>query len=218
MHLVNLLFFKINFNKKLDLYSFTYNKEIFFDFTEKNNQQAEKRKQPEKRVKKRTTAGKKGVQNDLSIPLSDVMSACNYKQVSEKKNFILKTFIKDERVFSFKEFGRIDQFIAVYYTGRRSSKIFFGQVIDIDEVDDTGVVQFYKKKENTDDDGTSDKWFQQDDKDRNTVLSPFVYAWDISVEISVKKTKSEGQIVKIVNDFDIFEKAKEDLEAWLAQQ
>ena len=60
--------------------------------------------------------------------------------------------------------------------------------------------------------------FSMDYKDLHKILSPFVYAWDISVEISVKKTKSEGQIVKIVNDFDIFEKAKEDLEAWLALQ
>ena len=63
--------------------------------------------------------------------------------------------------------------------------------------------------------------FSMDYKDLHKILSPFVYAWDISVEISVKKKQKCMEviyIVKIVNDFDIFEKAKEDLEAWLALQ
>ena len=47
-----------------------------------------------------------------------------YKQVSETKIYNLQAFKKDKRVFSFKKFGKMDQCIAVLYTGRRSSKIF----------------------------------------------------------------------------------------------
>ena len=163
---------------------------------------------------RRPVAGRRGTSSQngivLSVLLNDVSSCSSYDQVSEKKNYNLQTFKKDERVFSFKKDGKLDQFVAVFYPA--SSKVFFGQVKKINEDDeDTGVVQFYKSQKGD----TSGSWFCQDDKDLNTVKPAFVYAWDISVEISVNETKSGGLIIKIVNDLDIFEKTKNDIKAWV---